>query len=77
MRPLSLQGEKQMYLGYVLPTLLSILQNENQFCNLRFCHIIRDAIVNGVKSRFQHILDFENISSRVFIYLCNNFFTNV
>jgi hypothetical protein len=29
-----------MYLGYVLPTLLSILQSENQFYNLRFQHLL-------------------------------------
>ena len=72
MRPLSLaidilQEEKQVYLGYVLPTLLTILQREKQFCNLKFCDNIKDAIINGVNSRFNHILDFDNISSRAFI----------
>ncbi len=53
-----LQGDQDMSLGYLLPTITSIKKKLNRISsNLRHCQPLLDSILTGLSTRFDHLYD--------------------
>lgn len=63
-----LQGEKNCYLGVVLPTLIILKQHLKTQYNFTFCKVLQDTLLENFEKRFAKFLDFENeISKECFV----------
>ncbi|CAI6357243.1 unnamed protein product [Macrosiphum euphorbiae] len=58
------QGEKNCFLGVVLPTLFIM---SDKISHLKHCQHLKDTILNNFKIRFSYIIDLEKESSKTFI----------
>lgn len=61
-----LQTENNMYLGFVLPTLL-IIQHKLEVQNLNYCRNLRLVLLEGIQSRFGYILNFKNSECKTYL----------
>lgn len=59
-----LQGEKRMYYGYVIPTLMVCRRelSSAKTNNLRFCESLLNAAIRGIETRFNNLLTLGNDS---------------
>lgn len=62
-----LQGEDNCFLGYVLPSLIQITQSLQSLTHLTYCNPLKDAINNGIKKRFDNIINLNQSSSKKYI----------
>lgn len=61
------QGEKNCFLGVVLPTLFIMSDKIEKISHLKHCQHLKDTILNNFKIRFSYIIDLEKESSKIFI----------
>lgn len=59
-----LQGEKNCYLGYVLPTLYVIKTKLTEISHLKHCEIMRVTILENFEKRFRDLLDIKSIKCK-------------
>jgi len=62
-----LQGEKNCFLGVILPTLLIMSDKIEKISHLKHCQYLKETILNILKIRFSYIIDLEKESSKIFI----------
>lgn len=46
-----LQGDKEMYMGYLLPVISTLQENLEGLNNLTYCKPMADSILSGVQKR--------------------------
>lgn len=62
-----LQSEDICYLGYVIPTLFQIKNILNSLSHLIYCTLLKNAILDGIHTRYKDILDMNNSKSKPYI----------
>jgi len=62
-----LQNEDICYLGYVIPTLFQIKNTLNSLSHLIYCTPLKNAILDGIHTRYKDILDLNNSKSKPYI----------
>lgn len=62
-----LQGEKNCYLGYILPTLFQLKQTFNSLTHLKYCSPLKAAILQGIDDRYINVLDLTHFESKPYI----------